>query len=128
MTRAENSDTINPNLKKSNERTENTVSEILEIAMVLSFGASWPANVIKSYKSRSAKGKSLLFLVLIFVGYIAGIASKFTNEAYMASFSTKWYVLVFYIINFLMVGTDICLYFRNRRLDAIAAKNTQSEA
>ena len=93
------------------------MSEILEIAMILSFGASWPMNVIKSYKARSAKGKSLTFLVLIFVGYIAGIASKFTNAAYMASFSEKWYVLVFYFINITMVGIDIALYFRNLTLD-----------
>lgn len=93
------------------------MSEILEIAMILSFGASWPMNVIKSYKARSAKGKSLTFLVLIFVGYIAGIASKFTNATYMASFSEKWYVLVFYFINITMVGIDIALYFRNLALD-----------
>ena len=97
------------------------MSEILEICMILSFGASWPMNVIKSYKSRSTKGKSLTFLILIFVGYIAGIASKFTNEAYMAAFSSKWYVLCFYILNFLMVGADIVLYFRNLSLDRKAA-------
>ena len=66
------------------------MSEILEIIMILSFGASWPLNVIKSYKARTAKGKSLAFLCLIFFGYIAGIASKFMNEAYMAAFSEKW--------------------------------------
>lgn len=99
------------------------MSEILEITMILLFGASWPMNVMKSYKARSAKGKSISFLILIFVGYIAGIASKFTNEAYMASFSSKWYVLVFYFINLTMVGTDILLYVRNRRLDAIAEAN-----
>lgn len=96
------------------------MSEILEIAMILAFGASWPMNVIKSYKARSAKGKSISFLILIFVGYIAGIASKFTNEAYMASFAQKWYVLVFYFINIMMVGADILLYVRNKRLDALA--------
>ena len=99
------------------------MSEILEIIMILLFGASWPMNVIKSYKARSAKGKSITFLILIFVGYIAGIASKFTNDAYMASFSSKWYVLVFYFINITMVGVDIALYIRNRRLDAIKEKN-----
>lgn len=85
--------------------------------MIVSFGASWPMNVIKSYKARTAKGKSLAFLLLIFFGYISGIASKFMNEAYMASFSEKWYVLFFYFLNLCMVGADLCLYFRNRRLD-----------
>ncbi len=93
------------------------MSEILEIIMVVSFGASWPFNVVKSYRARTTKGKSLLFLLLIFFGYIAGIASKFLNEAYMASFSEKWYVVIFYILNLIMVGTDLVLYVRNRALD-----------
>ena len=93
------------------------MSEILEILMIVSFGFSWPLNVIKSYKARTTKGKSLSFLLLIFAGYIAGIASKFTNPAYMAAFSQKWYVLFFYILNLLMVGADLLLYVRNWRLD-----------
>ncbi len=91
--------------------------EILEITMIVSFGFSWPLNVIKSYKARTTKGKSLSFLLLIFFGYIAGIASKFTNPAYMAAFSEKRYVLFFYVLNFIMVGADIVLYFRNKMLD-----------
>ena len=93
------------------------MSELLEITMIVSFGISWPVNVMKSYKSRTTKGKSLLFLCLIFFGYIAGIASKFANEAYMAAIGQKWYVLFFYVLNFLMVGADIVLYFRNLSLD-----------
>ncbi len=93
------------------------MSEILEIIMIVSFGASWPMNVIKSYKTRSAKGKSLMFLLLIFFGYIAGIASKLINQTYMAQFSSKWYVLIFYFLNLFMVGADLLLYFRNKRLD-----------
>ncbi len=94
------------------------MAEILEVIMIVSFGFSWPMNVIKSYKARTTKGKSLAFLYLIFFGYIAGIASKFVNEAYMASIGQKWYVLFFYILNFLMVGTDLILYYRNKRLDS----------
>ena len=93
------------------------MSEVLEIIMVVSFGASWPLNVMKSYKARTAKGKSLTFLCLIFFGYIAGVASKLTNEAYMAAFSQKWYVLFFYVLNLVMIGIDLVLYFRNRALD-----------
>ena len=93
------------------------MAEILEITMIVSFGISWPMNVIKSYKARTTKGKSLAFLLLILFGYVAGIASKFVNEAYMASFAQKWYVLIFYVLNFLMVGADICMYIRNYRLD-----------
>ena len=97
------------------------MAEILEIIMIVSFGASWPMNVMKSYKARTAKGKSVAFLCLILFGYVAGITSKLVNEAYMASFAQKWYVLFFYVLNFIMVGTDLILYARNRRLDAARA-------
>lgn len=79
--------------------------------MVVSFGISWPMNIIKSVRTRSAKGKSLPFLLFIFAGYICGIASKLIS-------GNITYVFVFYVLNLLMVGTDIILYFRNRRLDA----------
>ena len=87
------------------------MSEFLEACMVVSFGISWPMNIIKSVRTRSAKGKSLPFLLFIFAGYICGIASKLISGKIT-------YVFVFYVLNLLMVGTDIILYFRNRRLDA----------
>ena len=93
------------------------MAELLEITMIVSFGASWPLNVIKSYRARTTRGKSLAFLCLIFFGYIAGIASKLVNPVYMAAIGEKWYVLFFYVLNLVMVGTDLILYFRNRRLD-----------
>ena len=93
------------------------MAEILEIIMIVSFGASWPMNVMKSYKARTAKGKSVAFLCLILFGYVAGITSKLVNEAYMASFAQKWYVLFFYVLNLIMVATDLILYVRNYRLD-----------
>ena len=94
--------------------------EILEITMLICFGFSWPLNVIKSYKARTAKGKSLPFLLLIITGYIAGIASKFVNPAF--DFADKWYVLFFYFLNLIMVSLDVVMYFRNRRLDKLAEK------
>lgn len=93
------------------------MAEILEIIMIVSFGASWPLNVMKSWRARTTKGKSLAFLLLIFFGYIAGITSKLVNEAYMAAFAQKWYVLFFYCLNLVMVGADLILYVRNSRLD-----------
>ena len=87
------------------------MSELLEIFMIVSFGFSWPMNVIKSYKARTTKGKSLAFLILIFFGYICGITSK------LLATSCKWYVLFFYVLNFVMVGADLVLYYRNYQLD-----------
>lgn len=95
--------------------------EILEVLMIVLFGISWPCNVQKSWKARTTKGKSLIFLLLIFSGYIAGIISKLINKAYMAEIATKWYVLFFYILNLLWVGIDLILYFRNAHLDKVAS-------
>ncbi len=96
------------------------MSEFLEIIMIVCFGFSWPMNVLKSYKARTTKGKSLGFLLLIFFGYIAGITSKFLNEAYMIEFASKWYVLFFYFLNWFMVGCDLIIYVRNKRLDKMS--------
>lgn len=94
------------------------MSQFLEACMVVLFGISWPLNIMKSLRTRSAKGKSLPFLLFIFAGYICGITSKLIS-------GNITYVFVFYVLNLLMVGTDILLYFRNRRLDA---RREQEEA
>ena len=93
------------------------MEEIFEILMLIAFGASWPLNLIKSYKARTAKGKSPAFLMLILCGYICGVISKFLNPAYMEQIGDKWYVLAFYALNFIMVFADLCMYFRNVALD-----------
>ena len=86
------------------------MSQFLEAVMVVLFGISWPLNIMKSLKSRTAKGKSLPFLIFIWVGYIAGIASKLVS-------GNITYVFVFYVLNLIMVSIDFCLYFRNMKLD-----------
>jgi len=86
------------------------MASFFEMLMVLCFGISWPLSVIKSYKSRTAKGKSLLFLIIIWLGYVFGISGKFITH-------NVNYVLIFYILNILMVSCDLILYFRNRSLD-----------
>ena len=94
----------------------NNIAQIFEALMVICFGLSWPLSVSKSWKSRTAKGKSLFFEVFIWVGYLFGIAGKIIA-------GNITYVFVFYVLNTLMVSVDILLYFRNRRLDQEAEKN-----
>ncbi|UWG95625.1 hypothetical protein LPY66_11930 [Dehalobacter sp. DCM] len=84
---------------------------VFEAIMLLCFGSAWPFSIYTSYKSRTAKGKSLFFLVVVFIGYIAGILHKV-----MYSFD---YVIILYIFNFCMIGIDMLLYFRNKKLDRI---------
>jgi lipopolysaccharide export LptBFGC system permease protein LptF len=93
----------------------NRMAQLMEAAMVVCFGISWPTSIIKSYTSRTSKGKSIIFICFILIGYLFGIASKI-----MAGKLN--YVLVFYIINIIMVFIDLCLYIRNRKLDMVKGK------
>ena len=81
-----------------------------EAAMVILFGISWPLSIIKSLRAKTTKGKSLLFLMFIEIGYICGISSKLMSGEIHYNF---W----FYILNAVMVLTDILIYFRNKKLD-----------
>ena len=49
---------------------------IFEAMMLVCFGLSWPMNILKSWRTRSAVGKSLAFLLIIEVGYICGMLNK----------------------------------------------------
>lgn len=91
------------------------LSEVLETMMIIGFGVSWPLSIMRSYKSRSTKGKSVLFLFCILFGYICGVVSKLLVNNLNLAF---W----FYIPNMIMVSTDICLYFRNKKIEAGAIK------
>ena len=88
------------------------MGELFEAIMVICFGLSWPTSIYKSYKSMTTKGKSLMFLIFVFVGYICGIVSKIAS-------GNITYVLFFYILNASMVMTDLMLYMRNRKFDKL---------
>ena len=91
------------------------VAKVLEAIMIILFGISWPFNLFKSIKTRSAKGKSILFLVLIDLGYIAGITSKFFSETFV--WSTDWWIFMIYCINLSFVSADLVMYFVNMSKD-----------
>lgn len=82
---------------------------IFEILMLICFGASWPFAVAKTYKTKNVKGKSILFLSLIFFGYLCGIAHKILFHPDM--------VVYLYVLNGLLVLADIVLWFQYRNND-----------
>lgn len=86
------------------------MSSIFETIMLVCFGLSWPINFIKAYKARTAKATSLPFILLIFIGYIAGITAKVVS-------GQMNYVFVVYLINLVIVILNIAVYFRNIALD-----------
>ncbi len=86
------------------------MSAILETVMLVCFGFSWPLNVMKAYRSRTAKGMSLPFILLIIAGYAAGILAKLMTHQLN-------YVLIAYFLNLAIVLLNILVYFRNASLD-----------
>lgn len=94
------------------------MANILETMMLLCFGLSWPMNLFKNIRARSAKAMSLPFIVLIVVGYIAGVTAKIISGVTLANL----YVFVVYLFNLVMVSANLVVYFINvgydRQLDA----------
>jgi len=85
--------------------------QLFEALMIICFGVSWPVSIYKSYKSRTTRGKSLIFLFCIDIGYVFGIISKIVSGAIT-------YVFIFYCINLLMVSVDIIMYYKNKKYEA----------
>ncbi len=86
------------------------MAELLETIMLICFGISWPINVVKNTKAKTAKAMSFPFIMLIITGYLAGIAAKLLTHRIN-------YVLVVYIVNLAMVSVNVFVYVRNRRFD-----------
>lgn len=91
------------------------LASVLETLMIVSFGISWPINLAKAYRSRSTKGKSIMFDYFILFGYICGIASKIITHTFNLAF-------YFYFPNLIMVTADIILYYINRKHEKEAEK------
>lgn len=87
---------------------------IFESIMLVLFGISWPFNIAKSIRSRTAKGKSLIFELCIITGYICGLIGKFLS-------GNITYVVAFYIADVIMVAIDLVLTVINMRRDRQAA-------
>ena len=86
------------------------MGSILETVMLVCFGFSWPLNVIRAHRAKTAKGTSLPFILLIIAGYIAGISAKLITGQIN-------YVLIAYILNLAIVSLNVVVYFRNVSLD-----------
>lgn len=80
--------------------------QMLEGVMLVCFGSAWPFSIWKSFSSKSNGGKSLLFLWIIFIGYLCGITHKILAAPDRVTF--------LYVLNAIMVLTDITLFYRNK--------------
>ena len=79
---------------------------VFEAIMLVCFGLAWPFSIYKSATTRQVGSKSLLFLIALLVGYVAGIFHKV--------FFNFDLVIILYALNGTMVTIDILLYLRNR--------------
>lgn len=86
------------------------MAQIFETCMLICFGLSWPFNIAKSLRSKTAKGKSMGFQVVVIVGYLMGLTGKFIS-------GNVTYVAVVYVLDILMVSFDLAITLRNHRLD-----------
>lgn len=80
---------------------------VFEVLMIVCFGFAWPVNLYNSIRTRSTKGKNLLFLGMIVLAYVFGILHKLVYSRDPA--------IYFYLLNTCMVLADVVLYFVNRR-------------
>lgn len=92
------------------------LAHLLEAGMLVCFGFSWPLNVVKAYRAKTARGTSLAFIILIITGYIAGISAKIINNQFN-------YVLGVYFLNLAIVSANVFVYIRNKRLDKKSSGN-----
>ena len=97
------------------------MAQFLEVMMLICFGLSWPFNIVKSWKSRTARGKSLLFECCVIVGYCCGLAGKIIS-------GNITYVVAVYVLDILMVSTDLVLTIHNVFLDRGADRKAKKEA
>jgi len=89
---------------------------IFEAMMLVCFGAAWPVSILKSWRSRTNKGKSLFFMVIVFFGYVFGLCHKLLWQERVDG--AVW----LYLFNLVMVGTDLAFFYRNHRLQKAAEK------
>ena len=95
------------------------MAELLESTMLVCFGLSWPMNLSKNIKAKSAKTMSLQFILLIIAGYIAGICAKFYNHKFN-------YVLVVYPLIWSFTLSICTMTDKRRRQAPSYAKNFQA--
>lgn len=89
-----------------------TWGKLFEAVMLTCFGCSWPISIYKSLSTKHVRGKSVGFMILVFIGYLFGSTSKFLRAAAVGE-PPEW-VTFLYMLNAGLVATDLLLYFKYR--------------
>ena len=92
---------------------------IFEAIMLVCFGMAWPVSILKSWRSRTNKGKSGFFLFIVLMGYVSGLIHKLWWQDQVDG------VVWLYVLNAVMVVADGTLYYRNRWFDKRRARHVR---
>ncbi len=82
--------------------------------MLLAFGCSWPASILKSWRTRFVRGKSPAFMCIVMTGYVCGILHKLLNPPPPEADFLAANILWLYVLVLALVATDFILYLRFR--------------
>jgi hypothetical protein len=93
---------------------------IFEALMLICFGLSWPISIYKSLKTKIVIGKSPMYMIIVCIGYLCGIAHK-------VFFSMDW-IIILYAVNLLMVLFDLFLYYKYHHLSRNYKQTSQAIA
>ena len=77
------------------------IVQLCEIGMLVAFGFSWPFNIAKSWRSRTAKGKSVMFEFIVVFGYLVGLLGKLITYSRTGVWA---YSIWFYFADIAMVA------------------------
>lgn len=93
------------------------IASYFEAGMLICFGVGWPVSIFKTLRTKHVSGKSLGFLILIFIGYVSGIGAKIARAA--GGEGLDW-VIALYALNGLMVAIEIVLYAKYSPREPVA--------
>ena len=88
--------------------------------MMLGFGLAWPFNISRSLRTKTAAGKSFLFMITIEFAYVCGMIHKILHNF-------DW-VFWLYVLNFVMVLIDTVLMIRHTKLDIFRKRRAELRA
>ncbi|MFA6449740.1 MAG: hypothetical protein WCX65_09745 [bacterium] len=90
-----------------------SLPQILEAVMLACFGASWPFSIFHMIKTQRTEGKSAVFVVLVLIGYVTGLAGKLTMAAVTGT--KPQMVTILYAFNTVLVAMDLILFVRLKK-------------
>lgn len=92
--------------------------DLFQTVIILCVAVAWPLSISKACKSRTAKGKSVLFDVFLLIGCLFSVLRSFVEiEAFETGGFVFYFGILIYSICCIEIIIDIVLYCRNKKFD-----------